>query len=106
MPEVSESRAHLPPSAKQVKFLDGLAGKLGYPNGKAFARDLYGADQYGAIKWDRESVSTAIDNAQTRVNRQRELARKLQSSKGPGGRAQRTQAGPDATQGNPSTKGG
>lgn len=73
--EVSEKHAHEPPSAKQVKFLDGLAGKLGYQNGKTFARDLFGVNQYGVTKWDRDSVSTAINNAIARVDRQRKLAR-------------------------------
>ena len=70
------------PSFKQVKFLDGLAGTLGYPSGKAFVRDLYGVDQYGVIRWTRASVYQATQEALRRRDARRRAAAKTDVSRG------------------------
>ena len=58
------------PTYKQVIFLDRLADALGYTSGKRLVAELMITDKTGLMDWNKETVSKAIEQALSRLDKQ------------------------------------
>lgn len=59
-----------PPSAKQLKYLDGLAGKLGHPNARSLAAEILHVVDYRYLNLSAREASQCIDQAKKLIDRQ------------------------------------
>ena len=68
-----DRRKTLPVTTKQWSYLDVLAAKLGYPNGKRLVADLTNQDA-SVIRCDQATASSCIKQASSRLMKGRSRA--------------------------------